>query len=162
MPAIYNAIVGKQYSPNQMQPRWLLEGLAVLMETKYTTGGRNRSSLFDMYLRADVLEDNVAGLDQISHSPRRWPQGNLWYLYGSHFLEYIDTVYGFEALRQVAADYSDEIIPYGINRAIRRVTGKTYVELYAGFHEHLKRLYADQVREVERRGLRLRHAGRGA
>jgi hypothetical protein len=154
VPAIYNAIVGKQYSPNQMQPRWLLEGLAVLLETRYTTGGRNRSSIFDMYLRADVLEGNVAGLDQISHSPRRWPQGNLWYLYGSHFLEYIDAVYGFEALRQVAADYGDEIIPYGINRAIHRATGKTYVELYKGWIAWMERRYAAQKKEVLARGQR--------
>lgn len=154
LPAIYNAIVGKQYSPNQMQPRWLLEGLAVLVETRYTTGGRNRSSIFDMFLRADVLEDNVAGLDEISHSPRRWPQGNLWYLYGSHFLEYIDSVYGFEALRQVAADYGDEIIPFGINRAIHRATGKTYVELYKGWIAWMQKRYAKQKADVLARGKR--------
>lgn len=154
LPAIYNAIVGKQYSPNQMQPRWLLEGLAVLVETRYTTGGRNRSSIFDMFLRADVLEDNVAGLDQISHSPRRWPQGNLWYLYGSHFLEYIENVYGFEALRQVAADYGDEIIPFGINRAIHRATGKTYVELYKGWVAWMQKRYAKQKAAVLAKGLR--------
>jgi len=154
IPAIYNAIVGKQYSPNQMQPRWLLEGLAVLLETRYTTGGRNRSSIFDMYLRADVLADNIAPLDQISHSPRRWPQGNLWYLYGSHFLEYIDSVYGFEALRQVAADYSDQIIPFGINRAIHRATGKTYVELYKGWIAWMQRRYAQQKKDVLARGVR--------
>ncbi|MGZ3451542.1 MAG: BamA/TamA family outer membrane protein [Polyangiales bacterium] len=154
LPAIYNAIVGKQYSPNQMQPRWIIEGLAVLMETKYTTGGRNRSSGFDMYLRADVLEDNIAPLDQISHSPKRWPQGNLWYLYGSHFLEYIDRVYGFEALRQVSADYGDEIIPFGINRAIHRATGKTYPELYEGWKGWMRDRYAKQKKEVLARGLR--------
>ncbi len=154
IPAIYDAIVGKQYSPNQMQPRWLLEGLAVLLETKYTTAGRNRSSIFDMYLRADVLENNIAPLDQISHSPRRWPQGNLWYLYGSHFLEYIDSVYGFEALRQVAADYSDQIIPYGINRAIHRATGKTYVDLYKGWIAWMQRRYEKQKLDVKARGVR--------
>ncbi len=154
LPAIYNAIFGKQYAPNQMQPRWLLEGLAVLLETKYTTGGRNRSSIFDMYLRADVLEDNVAPIDQITHSPRRWPQGNLWYLYGSHFLGYIDAVYGFEALRQVAADYGDEIIPYGINRAIHRATGKTYVELYDAWIAWMKDRYAKQRADVLARGVR--------
>ena len=154
VPAIYNAIVGKQYSPNQMQPRWLLEGLAVLMESRHTTAGRNRSSIFDMYLRGDVLANNIAPIDQISHTPRRWPQGNLWYLYGSHFLEYVDSVYGFEALRQVAADYGDEIIPYGINRAIHRATGKTYVELYQGWIAWMRRRYDAQKKEILARGQR--------
>jgi len=154
LPAIYNAIVGKTYSPNQMQPRWILEGLAVVEESRFTSGGRIRSSIFDMYLRADVLEDNVAPIDQVSHSPRRWPQGNLWYLYGSHFLQYIAEIYGHEALRAVAADYSDEVIPYGINRAIHRQTGRTYVELYDGWIAWMKKRYGAQMAAVIKRGLR--------
>ena len=154
LPALYDAIFGKVYAPNQMQPRWLLEGLAVLQESHFTSGGRNRSSTFDMYLRADVLEDNVAPLDQISHTPRRWPQGNLWYLYGSHFLEWIQNLYGPEALRSVAADYGSQIIPFGLNRSIHRATGKTYVELYEGWVDWMRARYALQKAEVERRGVR--------
>ena len=154
LPAIYNAIFGKVYSPNQMQPRWLLEGLAVLQETYFTSGGRNHSSTFDMFLRADVLNDNVAPIDQISHSPRRWPQGNLWYLYGSHFLEYIQDLYGPDALRSVSSDYGSQIIPYGLNRAIHHATGKTYLELYAGWIGWMKERYAAQKAEVDKRGVR--------
>jgi len=154
LPALVNAIFGKTYSPNQMQPRWILEGLAVLLESKFTSGGRERSTIFDMYLRADVLEDNVAGIDQISHSVRRWPQGNLWYLYGSHFLQYIESVYGFEALRQVSADYGSEIIPYGINRAIHRATGKTYLDLWEGWVASMKKRYGAQKAAVLARGIR--------
>jgi hypothetical protein len=154
LPAIYDAIFGKVYSPNQTQPRWIIEGLAVLQESVYTSGGRNRSSIFDMYLRADVLEDNIARIDQISHNPRRWPQGNLWYLYGSHFLEYIQSIYGPDALRSVAADYGAQIIPFGINRSIHRATGKTYIELYEGWKTWMKTRYAAQEAAVEARGVR--------
>jgi Tol biopolymer transport system component len=154
LPAIYNAIFGKTYSPNQMQPRWLLEGLAVLQESYFTSGGRNHSTTFDMYLRADVLEDNIAPIDQVSHTPRRWPQGNLWYLYGSHFLEYIQDIYGPEALRSVAADYGSQIIPYGINRSIHRATGKTYLELYDGWTSWMKEKYGKQKKDVTAKGLR--------
>ena len=71
VPRIVNAVLGKTYSPNQAQPRWILEGLAVLSESQHSSAGRIRSSLFDMYLRADVLEDNIAGLDQFSSSATR-------------------------------------------------------------------------------------------
>ncbi|WP_437811359.1 BamA/TamA family outer membrane protein [Sorangium sp. So ce1078] len=164
IPAILNAIVGKSFSPNQVQPRWIIEGLAVVSESNHTSGGRMRSTMFDMYLRADVLEDNIAGLDQISNSPFRWPQGTLWYLYGSRFLGWIIDVYGPNTMRAVSADYGASIIPWGINRAIRRVTGKTYVELYEGWKDHLRRLYREQMAAVEARGLRegtrLTHHGR--
>jgi hypothetical protein len=154
VPAVLNAVLGKTYSPNQAQPRWILEGLAVVSESQHSSAGRIRSSLFDMYLRADVLGDNIAGIDQFSSSAYRWPQGNLWYLYGSRFLRWITDIYGPNTMRAVAADYGATLIPWGINRAIRRVTGKTYVELYEGFKDHLRRRYADQMREVDRRGQR--------
>jgi hypothetical protein len=155
VPSIVNSVFGKTLVPNQIQPRWIIEGLAVVAESAYTSGGRIRSSIFDMYLRADFLEDNVARLDQISSPSLRWPQGNLWYLYGSRFLQWISDVYGQDVLRAVAADYSDDVVPWGINRAIRRRTGRTYTELYDGFIDHHRRAYGHMIRDVKRRGLRV-------
>jgi hypothetical protein len=164
IPAIVNAVLGKTYAPNQVQPRWIIEGLATVHESRYSSGGRMRSALWDTFLRADVLGDNVASLDQISSSPLRWPQGNLWYLYGSRFLGWITDVYGPSAMRAVSADYGGTLIPWGINRSIRRATGRTYEELYEGFKDHLRLRYGAQVKAIEARGLRegtrLTHHGR--
>jgi hypothetical protein len=49
---IANAVIGRTLAPNSAQPRWIIEGLAVVLESDFSTGGRIRSSLFDMYLRA--------------------------------------------------------------------------------------------------------------
>ncbi len=154
VPSVVNAVLGKTLVPNQLQPRWILEGLAVLFESKYTSGGRLRGTSFDMSLRADVLADNIASLDQISSSARRWPQRTLWYLYGSEFMRWITDVYGPNTIRAVAVDYGASLAPWGINRAIRRVTGRTYEQLYEGFKADIKRRYRKQMRQVRRRGLR--------
>jgi hypothetical protein len=154
LPALLNKVFGKMFVPNQVQPRWILEGLAVYEESRFTGGGRNRSSLFDMYLRADVLEHRLAPLDQVSHFARRWPQGNLWYLYGSHFIEWISDVYGADVWKQVAEDYGKQVVPWAINRSIRRATGRTYEELYQGWAAHLGAEYGAQARSIEKRGLR--------
>jgi hypothetical protein len=163
IPALVNVITGKRWSPNRAQPRWILEGLAVLEESEHTSGGRNRSSIFDMYLRADTLEHRLAGLDQMSHFVRRWPQGNLWYLYGSRFLTWIADVYGDAALRSVSRDYGQQILPWGINRSMRRATGRTYEELYEGWAAYLAEHYGEQMRQVDalglREGVRLTHHG---
>lgn len=164
--ALYNAILGKTFAPNQAQPRWVLEGLAVLEESRHTSGGRNHSSLFDMYLRADTIEDELASLDQVSHYVRRWPQGNVWYLYGSRFLTWISDVYGDRAMRDVSADYGAQVVPYAINRSIRRATGRTYEELYDGFRESLREKYGAQIAAAAKSGLRegtrLTHHGQWA
>ncbi len=152
--SIFNAVFGRTLAPNSANPRWLIEGLAVVQETEHTSGGRGRGTLFDTFLRADVLDDRVARLDQISGAAFRYPQGNLWYLYGSKFLRWISDVYGPDTMPAVAADYSASLVPFGVSRAIRRVTGRTYDQLYDGWIEHVKNHAAEQVREVERRGLR--------
>lgn len=164
LPVLMNALFGKVMTPNQSQPRWILEGLAVAMESKHSTAGRLRSTQFDMFLRADVLEGNVAGLDEISHAPRRWPGGHLWYLYGAKFIEWILDIYGPDTFTSVATHYGRSVIPWGINRAIRRATSRTYPELYEGWKLHLARHYGELRDQVALRGLRegvrLTHHGR--
>lgn len=162
--AIINAVLGKSYAPNQVQPRWIIEGLATLIESRKSSAGRMRSTYFDMFIRADVLENRIAGLDVMSSGAMRWPNGNIWYLYGSRFLGWISDVYGPNTMRAVSADYGGNTFPWAINRSIRRATGKTYEELFEGFKEHLRLRYAAQMKVVEtrgvREGVRLTHHGR--
>ncbi len=163
IPALINKIIGKTYAPNQVQPHWLLEGLAVYEESSKTSGGRLRSSMWNMWMRADVLEDNVAPLDVFSNIPRRWPQGNIWYLYGSFLMQWIADTYGEQAIRAMIDDYAYQIIPYSINRSIRRATGKTYEELYVSWIDSMKRMYGAEAEAVRargvREGVRLTHTG---
>lgn len=154
LPALANRIVGKTYSPNQVQPRWILEGLAVYQESARTSGGRIRNSMWNMMMRADVLEGNVAGIDQISGSVRRWPQGNIWYLYGSFFIDWIARTYGEKALRTMAYDYGEQVIPWGFNRSIRRGAGETFLEMYPKWIASMKADYGTQAAVVRARGLR--------
>jgi hypothetical protein len=154
LPALLNAVLGKVIAPNQSQPRWILEGLAVAMESAHTSAGRLRSSHFDMYLRADVLEGRLASLDEISHGPRRWPGGDLWYLYGAKFIEFILDTYGRDTYARVATEYGADLVPWAINRAIRRATGRTYPELYSGWKASLEARYAAQAKAIAERGLR--------
>lgn len=163
VPALLNVLLGKTYGPNQVQPRWILEGLAVAMESRLTSGGRLRSTMFDMFLRADVLDDRIVPLDQMSHGPRRWPFGNIWYLYGGKFIGWILDTYGEDTFGAVSTDYGNNVLGWGINRSIRRATGRTYTELYEGWVASLREHYGRQMAEVRRRGLRegvqLTHTG---
>jgi Tol biopolymer transport system component len=163
VPALINRILGKVYAPNQLEPRWLLEGLAVFEESTRTSGGRLRSSMWNMFMRSDILEDNVAPLDVFSNTPRRWPEGNVWYLYGSFFMKWIAETYGEGAIRAMIDDSSRQIIPYGVNRSARRATGRTFEELYPAWIESLRKSFSAQADTIRargsREGLRLTHTG---
>lgn len=151
---LLNALLGKVYTPNAIAPRWFLEGLAVYEETSQTAGGRLRSTMWDMFLRADALEDRWLRLDQVSNDVDRWPHGNAWYLYGSHFVRYIARQHGDEALSQIVHEYGGQPLPYGLNRMARRATGRSFDELFADFRDDAREHYAAQAADVRARGLR--------
>ena len=154
LPRVYNRIFGKTWSPNQAQPRWMIEGLATYQETSKTSGGRARLTLFDTDLRMATLGGADRGLDQISSGARLWPHGNAAYLYGSHFLQYVLDRYGEDKLAPMIADYGSNPIPWSLNRTFARTTGKTLVEHDNGWRDYLRSRAALQVEAVERAGRR--------
>lgn len=154
IPALIGSVLGKQFAPNQLQPHWLLEGLAVYAESQLSGGGRLRSTMFDMFMRADVLDHRFATLDQITHVPRRWPGATLWYLYGSKFVEFIAHTYGDSVFAAMAADTADDVAPFAVNRPFHRVTGTTFTAAYAAFEAAAARRVQAQVARVYARGLR--------
>lgn len=144
VPAIVNAIIGKQWAPNQVQPRFILEGLAVFEESLHTRGGRLRSATWDSYLRADALAGSFQTLDQLATGPNRWPHGNLWYLYGSYLMRYVADRYGPGSLAALSREYGSMAAPWQLNRAIRRVTGATWEEIYEDFRRDAVARYGRQ------------------
>lgn len=144
--------IGIIYAPNQAQPRFVLEGLAVFEESERTSGGRLRNSIWDMYLRAATLEGRFERLDQFTHIPIQFPQGNSHYLYGSAFMRYIAGHYGQDALKKMSYDYGSVCIPGSINRTIRHATGKTWMELYSEFRADMTRRYSAERDAIRSHG----------
>ncbi len=154
LPSIYNRIFGKTWAPNQIQPTWLVEGIATYQESERTSGGRTRGALFDTYMRAAYLAGDHIDLDRVTANPRVWPHGNVPYLYGSHFLQYVFDRYGEDKLAELSWAYGREAIPWGINRAIAESVGKRFPELYQEWRDYLRGRYELQRQAVERRGRR--------
>jgi hypothetical protein len=156
LPSILNAILGKVYMPNHVLPAWMTEGIAVWQETERTSGGRLRSSMWDMYLRMDALEGRFWRLDQVSTEADRWPHGDAPYLYGSYFVRFIAERYGRESIAAMARDYGDSVLPYGINRVAERATGHTFTELWDEFLDERRTHYLAVQADVDAIG---RHEG---
>ena len=153
LPAIVNAVIGKQWAPNQIQARFVLEGLATYEESLRTRGGRLRSSIWDMHLRADALEDNLVTLDQLASGPNRWPHGNIWYLYGSYLMQYVADRFGHDVLARLSSEYGSMAAPWQLNRAIARATGRTWEQLYEDFLDATRARYAQQRRVITSQGV---------
>lgn len=131
VPWVLNAIFGKWWPPNILQPRWFIEGLAVFVETRLTTSGRAQSGLFDMYLRTAALNGRLWELDVLSSGGRAFPSGNGAYLYGGHFLTWLANRYGDHVWADISRSYGAHAFPYAMDHAAEKsFGGKSYRELY--------------------------------
>ena len=107
--------------PNQYQPSWVTEGLAVYYESKFTNGGRIRGSFHTQLLAAD----HVAGT---SRSPgdallfTRWPGGFTPYVYGSRFFQHLAETAGDSAVPWFVEATAEQLIPFRVGRQLDRVT----------------------------------------
>jgi hypothetical protein len=153
LPNIYNAIFGKTWAPNQIMPRWVIEGIATYEESKRSSGGRNRGSRFEQFIRTSRHLDNDLRLDQVTGAPRAYPRGNTSYVYGSHFLRYVFERYGDDTLREMSHTSGGYAPPFAINRQIAKVVGKPFTELYDDWKVYLRDRYGLQEMAAERRGL---------
>jgi len=153
LPNIYNKIFGKTWAPNQVMPRWVIEGIAVYEESKRSAGGRNRGTRFEQVIRIARHEGKDLRLDQVSGAPRQFPRGNAAYVYGSHFLRYVFDRFGDDTLREMSHTSGGYAPPFAINRQIAKVVGTPFTELYDDWKLYLRDRYGMQEMAAERRGL---------
>jgi len=106
--------------PNEYQPSWAIEGLATYYESRFTDGGRVRSSFHTQVLAAD----RAAGA---SRSPwdallfTRWADGLVPYAYGSRFLQSLAGVAGDSVVPRFVEATSGQLIPFRVGRQVARV-----------------------------------------
>lgn len=138
--------------PNAWQPSWLTEGLATYIETDSERGiGRGQSSYFDMMMRMESLE-GIKPLRQVNQPLASWPMGTTPYLYGVFFYNYLAEQYGEEKVRQLVANYSNNIIPFRIGSNARQVLGKDLDTLWNEFSQQMMRRYSAQRDAITLRG----------
>ena len=159
IPRVVNAILGfgvlgRVWPPNNVQPRWFLEGLATYEESRLTSQGRRRSSQFDMMLRMIVLEQGFPPLDRVSGPATIYPYTTSVYLYGLHFVHWIGARYGHDKLREFSHVYGGTMVPYSINRAMEKVLGVDFTQLWKDFELDTVRRFEGQARAVRARGIR--------
>ena len=103
------------FFPGVFNPTMLLEGLAVYDETDAAAGvGRGQSSLYAMYMRAEV-QRGVRPWSQVTMAGvTEWPGGTLPYLYGVNFYQFADQTYGKVSIPALVNDYNDNLIPFKV------------------------------------------------
>jgi WD40-like Beta Propeller Repeat len=149
-PLAVRAIFGRIISVNRMSPAWIIEGQATFQETRHTTGGRGRSTVPDMIKRMSVLEDQFPPLGNLDGFQAAPPSGNLRYLYGQDFQQFIADQQGDQVWTDWMHTYGGWV-PYLLPS--KRVFGKRLPALYRDWKASLETKYEAVRAQVEAQGL---------
>ncbi|MCB9540926.1 MAG: PD40 domain-containing protein [Myxococcales bacterium] len=137
LPWLFNAILGRVMAPNQALPSFVLEGGAVWGESVTSGRGRVRSATFRGILRAQALAERLHPIDAMTHYPLTWPGANVWYMYGGHLFDWIARTYGRDVPARLHDAIADDLIPFGLNRAMVEASGHTMTEAVARWQAEL-------------------------
>ncbi|TNE92041.1 MAG: hypothetical protein EP330_03560 [Deltaproteobacteria bacterium] len=143
--------IGKVATTNRLTPRWVVEGLATLQETRHTAGGRGRAPYADMIKRAAVVDDDFPPLGNLEGYQADPPGGNLRYLFGQDFMQHIADRTGERAWTQWMHTYGASI-PYWLPS--KKVFGEGFVSLYQDWEQSMRARYEAQLEPVIAEGLR--------
>lgn len=150
LPAQLRWVFGRIIAINQISPRWIVEGFATFQETRHTMGGRGRSSVAEMIKRMTALEGTFPPLGNMDGWQVEPPGGNLRYLFGQDFLQYISDRTGEDVLTDWTHTYGAGI-PYLLPS--KRVFGKTFTQLYREWRASFIARYQIEAGQIAAEGL---------
>jgi hypothetical protein len=137
-PRALNHVFGKRFAPNQNMPSFLIEGVAVYVESQTSGRGRVRSAMFRGWLRTAALDGALHDLDAATHAPQTFPGPNVWYMYGGHFMDWVARRHGADALARMFAVYGHDVVPFAVNRAALEATGETITALWSAWQADVR------------------------
>ena len=154
----FRFILGDVMLPNTLWPAWMIEGLAVYVETRYTHAGRGRSPYWEGVLRAAVAERQLGErswltLDRVNGSYPWFPGGETRYLFGYQLMNQVaqdshlkqkdgketQTADGENSIRDgddalgLLSWRSGGRIPFFINGNLENLTSKSWYDYWGEF-----------------------------
>jgi hypothetical protein len=144
-------VVGRVASTNDVSPWWVVEGLATFQETRHTAGGRGRTPYVDMIKRTAVVEDAWPWLGNLDGLQIAQPSGNLRYLFGQDFIQYVADHQGEDVWTKWIHNYGGHI-PFLL--PAKKTFGKTLQRLYWQWREDRRDSYGAQLAAIEAEGVR--------
>jgi WD40 repeat protein len=142
-------VVGRIASTNGLSPAWMIEGLATFEETRHTAGGRGRASWPDMMKRTAVLQDDFPPLGNLDGFQPKPPTGNLRYLWGQDFIQYVSDHRGRDVWTRWTHTYGSWI-PFWLPSD--RAFGRSLRGMYADWKVDSYERYQAQASQVRQEG----------
>jgi len=162
LPALLRYFPGRLFFPNSQLPLFIIEGNALYYESKNKGMGRNNSAYTDMVIRTEVRHNSFKPVYLATGYPREWPGGQVPYLYGGLFINYLADKYGEKSVINYFHENSDNIIPYSdsiypvpffFNKDAKDIFGKSLAVMWLEWGETAKQKYRLQIKKIEKQGI---------
>ena len=124
-------------------PGWAVEGPAVYDETQFSSGGRGRNPLFEIYTKAAAEEGSFGSLEQASYLSDFPPPGRI-YVAGYALIDWLQRNYGEDTFRRILDTYLGSLTG-DFFQAIKEVTGRSAAAVFADMRKALVARYAAQT-----------------
>jgi len=124
--------------PNITESSFILEGNAVMNESRYGNGGR----LFSGYALAEVVALANAGLitPELMYNPTlTFPYGEKFYLVGGFFQQFLVNKFGIKRVNSYFKTYATQPFPFFTNWVFTKQFGKDFETLLAEFVDDVKK-----------------------
>ena len=128
--------------PNLMINSFLLEGNAVLNESRFNNGGR----LYSGYALSEVVSmarDGKIRAELIYNNTLEFPYGEKSYLVGGFFQRFLMEKYGIKRVNRYFKIYSKELFPFYVNSSFKENFGKSFERLLKEFVDEVNYKYRD-------------------
>ena len=124
--------------PNVTESSFILEGNAVMNESRYGNGGR----LFSGYALAEVVALAKEGLiipKLMYNSTLTFPYGEKFYLVGGFFQQFLVDRFGLDRVNSYFKTYATQPFPFFTNWVFKKQFGKDFETLLAEFVDEVKK-----------------------
>ena len=153
VPQGFRSVFGRLLAINEIQPRFMTEGLAVYFETLGTGYGRGQSTDSDMMIRAAILEDRFQPIDRwTTFNYSEWPGSAYPYIFGGRLHLWIAEHYGHK-FDMVSRLHARQIFPFRYDADMEAYFGKSWDILYDEFKDDVTETYEAVRERVEADGL---------
>ena len=123
--------------PNQYEPGWLVEGLAVYYESDLTGFGRVDGTYEQMIIASTARTSGMLGIDKWSLATSRYPNGDLAYGEGALFMDYLARTRGEPSIRKFVETSSGATIPFRLNHMATQGFGISFSNAWRKWRDSL-------------------------
>ncbi|MGZ3789242.1 MAG: hypothetical protein ACXVLQ_12005 [Bacteriovorax sp.] len=119
--------------PTGIVPRWFTEGIAVWGESHLIAGGRLNSPLFNKELLVQFQKHDFCKTVDCLDTPGVYPQGQLAYWAGAHFIEYLENKK--PKTIKCLVEQNSLAVPFFLNNAFEKCIGEKAQDAFVKFRE---------------------------